>query len=278
MFIIMAFDIIILLLIGEGNGVDKYLKIPGERLDDLLCKDLKIIQHEKSYRFSIDAVLLADFVKARKRDCIIDLGTGSGVIPLLLSAKTPANRIVGIEIVEEVCERAARSVKLNNLEERVEIVQGNLKQAVNIFGRASFSVVVSNPPYMSLQEGKISPNPILALARHEVAATLKDVVKAAWELLSFGGRFYMVYRTVRLIDVIYELRAHNLEPKVVRFIHPKVDESPNLFLIRAQKGGRPGLKILPALAIYNDDGNYTQEIMKIYFGENFTNESEAKSK
>ncbi|HHV18103.1 MAG TPA: tRNA1(Val) (adenine(37)-N6)-methyltransferase [Thermoanaerobacterales bacterium] len=246
--------------------MDKFLKYPGERIDDLLCNGLKIIQHKNSYRFAIDAVLLANFVKAGKKDKIIDLGTGSGVIALLISAKTDAEEIVGIEIAQGAFDRAVRSIKMNRLQERVKIIHGNLKEAVNIFGRESFSVVVTNPPYMTVKEGKISPNPDLAIARHEVAAALQDVVKAARGLLTFSGRFYMVYRTVRLTDAIYEMKLQGLEPKILRFIHPRAGDSPNLFLLMAQKGAGPGLKILPPLVVYNNDGSYTDEIKEIYFG------------
>ena len=127
-------------------------------------------------------------------------------------------------------------------------------------------MVVTNPPYMTLNEGKISPNPNLAIARHEVAASLQDVVKAAWELLTSGGRFYMVYRAVRVADAIYELKARGMEPKILRFIHPSAENSPNLFLVMAKKGAGPGAKILPPLVVYNSDGSYTDEIKEIYFG------------
>lgn len=246
--------------------MDKFLKYPGEHIDDLLCKGLKIIQHPNSYRFAIDTVLLANFVKAGRKDRVIDLGTGSGVIALLISAKTDAKEIIGIEIVNEAFDRAVRSVNMNKLQDRVKIVHGNLKEAINVFGRGSFSVVVTNPPYMTLNEGKISPNPNLAIARHEVAASLQDVVKAAWELLTSGGRFYMVYRTVRVADAIYELKSRGLEPKILRFIHPSAENSPNLFLVMAKKGAGPGVKILPPLVVYNSDGSYTDEIKEIYFG------------
>lgn len=241
---------------------------PKEVIDDLMCRGLKIIQHEDSYRFAIDAVLLSNFVKAGKRDRVIDLGTGSGVIPLLLSAKTEAREIVGLEIVKEVYERAKRCVKMNGLEQRISIVHGDLKHATRIFDRESFSVVVTNPPYMTLKEGKISPNKHIAIARHEVAATLRDVVKASRALLKFGGRFFMVYRTVRITDVLYTLREQGLEPKLIRFIHPREKEGPNLFLLMAQKGGGPGVNILSPLVVYNDDGSYTDEINQIYFEQN----------
>lgn len=244
-----------------------FLKSPAERVDDLLCRGLKIIQDEASYCFAIDAVLLANFVKAGKKDRIMDLGTGSGVIPLLLSAKTGAREIVGIEIAEEAAERAGRSVEMNGLGDRVKIICGDLKEAPQIFGRESFSAVVTNPPYMRVDEGKISPRKDMALARHEVATTLADVIGSAAALLCFKGRFYMVYRTWRMTDAISELRKNSLEPKLARFIQPKASEGPNLFLAMAQKGGGPGLKILPPLVVYNDDGSYTQEIHRIYFGQ-----------
>ena len=169
--------------------MDKFLKSPSEHIDDLLCQGLKIIQDDNSYRFAIDSVLLANFVKAGRRDRVIDLGTGSGVIALLLSVKTDAREIVGLEIVSDVFHRAVRSVEMNKLQDQVKIINGDIKNAVNIFGRESFSVVVTNPPYMTLKEGKISSNTDLAVARHEVEATLQDVVKAASGLLTLAVGF-----------------------------------------------------------------------------------------
>lgn len=248
------------------TDVEGFLKSPTERVDDLLCKDLKIIQDNNSYCFAIDAVLLSNFVRAGEKDRIIDLGTGSGVIPILLSAKTEARDIVGIEILEEAAERARRSVEMNSLGDRVKIICGDLKEAARIFGRESFTVVVTNPPYMKVNEGKISSKRDLALARHEVAATLPDVIGSAAALLGFKGRFYMVYRTWRMADAIFELRKNSLEPKLMRYIQPKACEGPNLFLLMAQKGGGPGLRILSPLVVYNEDGSYTDEINRIYFG------------
>lgn len=253
---------------GRINMTDAegFLKSPTERVDDLLCKGLKIIQDEDSYCFAIDAVLLSNFVKAGRKDRIMDLGTGSGVIPLLLSAKTEAQEIVGIEIAEEAAERARRSVEMNDLGDRVKIICGDLREAPRIFGRESFTVVAANPPYMRVNEGKISPRRDMALARHEVAATLADVIGSAAALLCFKGRFYMVYRAWRMADAVFELRKNSLEPKLMRYIQPKASEGPNLFLLMAQKGGGPGLRILPPLVVYNDDGSYTDEIRRIYFG------------
>jgi len=248
---------------GVAEDLEDYLN-ETETLEDLMCNGLKIIQGKKAYRFAIDSVLLANFVKAKPKDRIIDLGTGSGVIPLLLSAKTQARGIVGIELEHEAAERAKRGVEMNGLRERITIVEADLKNAAQIFGREIFNVVVSNPPYMRINEGKINPDAAIAMARHEVAATLSDVVKAASELLCFGGRFFMVYRTLRLADALWEMKNRALEPKIIRFIHPKAGSAPNLFLIMAQKGGGPGVDVLPPLVVYNDDGSYTEEILTIY--------------
>jgi len=250
----------------EVRPVERFLRYPGEQIYDLPCKGLKIIQHMNSYRFAIDAVLLANFVKAGINDSIIDLGTGSGVIAILLSAKTDAKRIVGIEIERRTCERAVRSVEMNGLQDRIQIVHGDINEASKIFGGESFSIVVTNPPYITLKEGKINPNPEIALARHEVKATLKDIVNAAWELLKFGGRFYMIYRTVRLSEAIYELKARYLEPKILQFVQPRANESPNLFMVMAKKGAPSNLKVLPPLVLYGSDGTYTDEVREMYFG------------
>ncbi len=250
--------------------MDDVFLYPGESIDDLMCRGFRIIQHKNSYRFAIDAVILANFVNAGARDTVLDLGTGSGVIPILLAAKTRASKIVGVEIVEQVAKRAQRSVTLNNLDERVEIVCGDIKNAPKRFGSESFSVVVTNPPYMKANEGKISPNIEVAFARHEIGTTLDDVVKTAASLLCFGGRFYMVYRTMRLADVIYSLRGRHLEPKIIRFVQPDSLKQPNLFLLIAKKGGRPGLKIFPPLVIYDSGGNYTEEVTRMYFKDSYT--------
>lgn len=249
----------------------------GETIDDLICNGLKIIQHQDSYKFALDAVLLANFVKASKNDTIIDLGTGSGVIPLLLSAKTNAKKLVGIELIEDIAKRAKRSVILNNLQDKISIVSGDMKKSPEIFGNESFSVVVSNPPYMTQKEGKISPNPEKAYARHELGVKLEEVIEVAQRLLVFSGRFFMIYRTTRLVDVLYFLRKYHLEPKNLRFICPNKNKGPNLFLLMAKKGGKPELVIQKPLIIYEDDGKYTQEIMDIYFGKSSRREFFGKS-
>lgn len=239
--------------------------LPGEKIEDLLCNGLKIIQHKDSFRFAIDSVLLANFVKAGPKDSVIDLGTGSGVILILLSAKTCAKKFYGIELLPEIAERAVRSVKLNNLQDKIQIINDDLKRAPEIFPTHSFSVVVTNPPYMTVDEGKISPNKEKAYARHEIAVTLEDIVKTSEKLLKFGGRFYMVYRTVRLADAIFMLKKYHLEPKLLRMIQPSEDKEPNLFLIMAKKGAGVGLKIQKSLVVYQKNGDYTDEIKQIYF-------------
>lgn len=239
--------------------------LPGEKTEDLMCKGLVIIQHEDSFKFAIDSVLLSNFVKAKSKDRIIDLGTGSGVIPLLLSAKTNAHELVGVELLYTVAERANRSVKLNKLEGKIKIVNCDLKKTPEIFGKQSFSVVVTNPPYMTVNEGKISPNKVKAYARHEIAATLEDIVRTSEKLLNFGGKFYMVYRSARLADAIFMLKKYKLEPKLLRFIQPGRDKGPNLFLLMARKGAGNGIKIEKPLIIYEDSGDYTEEIKHIYF-------------
>lgn len=247
--------------------MDEDLLLPGERIDDLMCNGLKIIQHEDSYCFAMDAVLLANFVKAKAKDRIVDLGTGTGVIPLLLSAKTPAREIIGVEIAEGVAQRAQRSVEMNGLENRIKVILADIKDTPKLFGHGSFSVVVTNPPYMVVGEGKISPVKEKALARHEVAVTLSQVIQVGAKLLKNGGRFYMVHRTVRLAEALGELRLAGLEPKILQLIAPREGEPPNLFLTMAQKGAGQGLEVLPTLFVYGHDGEYTPEIHRIYFKE-----------
>ncbi|BBF44636.1 tRNA (adenine37-N(6))-methyltransferase TrmN6 [Lachnospiraceae bacterium KM106-2] len=238
--------------------------LPEERLDDLHRNNYKIIQHPKKFCFGIDAVLLSDYAKVFENETMLDLGTGTGIIPILVEAKTKGSHFTGLEIQEESAEMARRSVAYNQLEEKIDIVTGDIKEAVMKFGPASFHVVTSNPPYMNQNHGLVNGNMPLAIARHELLCTLDDVISQASKVLKMNGRFYMVHRPTRLVDIITTLRNYKLEPKQIRFVHPYADKEPNMVLVEAIKGGKPMIKVAPPLIVYKDKNVYTEEIMKIY--------------
>lgn len=237
---------------------------PGERLDDLERNGYKIIQTPERFCFGMDAVLLSGFAQVKKGECAIDLGTGTGIIPILLEAKTEGKHFIGLEIQEESADMAVRSVKLNHLEEKIEIVQGDIKEALQLFGKGKFDVVTSNPPYMNDLHGLKNPSDAKAIARHEVLCTLEDVVASAAALLKSSGRFYMVHRPFRLVEIFMAMTKYNLEPKRMRLVHPYVDKEPNMVLIEAVRGGKSMIKIEKPMVVYKEPGVYTQEIYDVY--------------
>jgi len=236
----------------------------NEKIDDLQYKGLKLIQKDKAFRFGLDAVLLANFVDVKKGSSVIDLGTGTGIISILLAEKTEAASIVGLEIQEEIAEMAQRSVKMNCLEDRVKIVCGDIKDSVDLFGASSFDAVVSNPPYMNQGGGIINISDTKAIARHEILCTLEDVIRSASKLLVPGGKFAMVHRPDRLADIIWLMRNFTIEPKYIRFVHPSPYRKANLLLIKGTRQGRPQLKMMEPLYVYDEEGKYSKEINEIY--------------
>ena len=209
-----------------------------ERIDDLQRNGYRIIQKKKGFCFGMDAVLLSGFAQVKEGEVAVDLGTGTGIIPILLEAKTKGKHFTGLEIQEEVAEMAERSVRLNQLEARVDIVRGDIKEASRLFGKASFDVVTSNPPYMNDNHGLKNPELPKAIARHEVFCTLDDVCREASLLLKSGGRFYMVHRPHRLAEIITALKTYKLEPKRMKLVHPFADKEANMVLIEAVRGGK----------------------------------------
>lgn len=238
--------------------------LEDERIDDLQRNGYRIIQKKKGFCFGMDAVLLSGFARVRDGETAIDLGTGTGIIPILLEAKTEGRHFTGLEIQDEVADMAARSVRLNGLEDRVEIVRGDIKEASRLFGKASFDIVTSNPPYMNDSHGLKNPDLPKAIARHEVLCTLEDVTREAALLLKPGGRFYMVHRPHRLAEIISALREHRLEPKRMKLVHPFVDKEANMVLIEAVRGGRSMMKVEAPVIVYREPGVYTEEIYTIY--------------
>ena len=236
----------------------------GERVDSLQRDGYNIIQNEDGFRFGMDAVLLTAFTEVKKGERVLDLGTGTGVIPILLSAKTEGEHFTGLEIQEDCADMARRSVMMNGLENRVSVVQGDLKEIKSLFKRGDFDVVVSNPPYMVNSSGEINPDSRKAISRHEIRCTLEDVVRAASDMLQEGGRFYMVHRPFRLAEIITLLKQYRLEPKRMRLVHPRRDAEANMVLICAVRDGKAFLKAEKPLIIFDDSGEYCEEVKEIY--------------
>ena len=236
----------------------------GERLDDLHRTGFRIIQNEKLVCFGMDAVLLSGFARVKEGERVLDLGTGTGIIPILLAAKTKGEAFVGLEISRRSADMAERSVALNGIQERVSIVLGDIKKAGELFAPASFDVVTSNPPYMTQSHGLLNPDPDKAAARHEIFCTLEDVIAAAARTVRPGGRFYMVHRPFRLAEIIRLLSDYRLEPKRMRLVYPYADREPNMVLLEAVRGGRPRMTVEKPLIVYEAPGNYTDEIVELY--------------
>lgn len=235
-----------------------------ERIDDLQRNGYRIIQKKKGFCFGMDAVLLSGFARVKEGEVAVDLGTGTGIIPILLEAKTEGKHFTGLEIQEEVAEMASRSVALNGLQDRVAIVRGDIKEASQLFGKASFDVVTSNPPYMNDQHGLKNPQEMKAISRHEVLCTLDDVCREAAALLKPGGRFYMVHRPHRLAEIISALKEYKLEPKRMKMVYPFIDKDSNMVLIEAVRGGRSMMKVEAPIIVYKEPGVYMDEIYTIY--------------
>lgn len=233
---------------------------------DTLKNGYKIIQDTERFQFGIDAVLLADFAgkEVHDGDAVIDLGTGTGIIPLLMNKICEGAHFVGLEVQKESAEMAARSVALNNLTEQIQIVNGDLKDSDKIFARHSFNVVTCNPPYMIDEHGKSNSLDAKTIARHEVLCTLEDVIAAADTLLATHGKFFMIHRPFRLPEIFSALERHKMEMKRMQLIFPFADKEPNMVLIEARKNAKRRLTIEPPLVVRNDDGEYTAEVQEIY--------------
>ena len=237
----------------------------NERIDDLGIKNLKIIQNKEGFCFGIDSVLLSDFAKDIKKDSMVmDLGTGTGIIPILLCGKTKLKKVIGVEIQKEVCEMAKRSIELNNLEDKFQILNENILDLEKIYSENTFDVIVTNPPYKKMNTGILNENKKKLISRHEYKANLEDFLKVSKRLLKDKGEFYMVHRPERLVDIIELMRKHKIEPKKLRFVYSAINKPPVLLLIKGVKNARPFLKLEKPLIIYKENGEYTDEIFKIY--------------
>ncbi len=236
----------------------------GERLDDLQIKGYEIIQHPGKFCFGMDSSLLSSFVRVKHQDQVLDLGTGTGILPILLEAKTKGKHFTGLEIQEESADMARRSVLHNHLEEKIEIITGDIKEASAIFGHVSFDVVVTNPPYMIGQHGLKNETDAMTIARHETLCTLDDILRESAKLLPFKGRFYMVHRPFRLAEILSKMVAYKIEPKRMRLVYPYVDKEPNMVLIEGVRGGNSRMTVEKPLIVYEKDGSYTQEVLELY--------------
>ena len=237
----------------------------NERIDDLEFNGYKIIQDNNGFCFGIDAILLSDFARdIRNNSIVADLCTGTGIISILLAGKTQAKKIYGVEIQESVADMASRSVKLNNLEDKIRIVNDDLNNLTASFDLGSFDAIVTNPPYMKPNSGLTNLSKEKLISRHEVMCSLENVISVSCKLLKNSGSFYMVHRPDRLVDIMFLLRKYKLEPKILRFVQPFANRAPNLLLVKAVKNSKAFLKMVNPLIVYNNDNSYTDEILKIY--------------
>lgn len=237
---------------------------PGERLDDLQIKGYEIIQHPGRFCFGMDAVLLSSFAKVKKGERALDLGTGTGILPILLEAKNEGSYYAGLEIQEESARMAQRSVEHNHLQGKIDIITGDIKEAGALFGRDSFDVITANPPYMIGSHGLKNENEALYIARHEALCTLDDILRESAKVLKPKGRFYMVHRPFRLPEILAKMSAHRIEPKRMRLVHPYIEKEPNMVLIEGLRDGKPRMQIEPPLIVYEKSGEYTEELLETY--------------
>lgn len=238
--------------------------LPGERIDELQRNGYRIIQNPERFCFGMDAVLLSGFARAKKQERCLDLGCGNGIIPILMEAKTEGKHFTGLEIQPESADMAKRSVALNGLQDRIDIVEGDIKDASKIFGASSFHVVTTNPPYMTAQHGLTNLYEAKTIARHEVLCNLEDIIRESARLLMPGGRFYMVHRPFRLAEIISLMLQYRMEPKRMRLVYPYVDREPNMVLIEGLRGGKSRMIVEKPLIVYKEPGKYTDEIYDVY--------------
>lgn len=252
------------MIINKEKKMQNVLK-EDERIDELGIGKFKIIQNKKGFCFGIDSVLLSDFAKEIKTGSkVVDLGTGTGILGILLCAKTNLSSVLGVEIQEEVAEMARRSIVMNGLEKKFTILTTDVKKLKNKIKLNNYDVVITNPPYKKINTGKINENEKKLISKHEITADLSEFIKTSYSILKDNGAFYMVHRAERLSDIIYELRKNKLEPKIIRFVYSNEIEDSKLVLIKAIKNAKSFLKVDKPLYIYDNKGNYTSEIFKIY--------------
>ncbi|MDL2280848.1 tRNA1(Val) (adenine(37)-N6)-methyltransferase [Selenomonadales bacterium OttesenSCG-928-I06] len=236
---------------------------PGERIDDLILKDFKIIQNKNEFCFALDAILLANFVKIKRNSEIIDLGTGTGVIPIILAARG-AQKILGIDINKSLIDMAKRSVKLNNLSDKVDFVNADLRTIKEVLPANCTDIIVTNPPYYKVNSGFLNSNENIAIARHEIKITLSEIIENASYLIKNGGSFFMIHIPERIDEIIFKLNELKLYPRNIQFVYPNIKKSPNMLLIEAISGEKKQINILPPLIVYDTNGEYTEDIKKLF--------------
>lgn len=235
-----------------------------ERIDDLMRNNFKLIQNTKIFCFGMDAVLLCAFANVFQGEKVLDMGTGNGIIPILMLARYGVGEYTGLEIQDINVELARKSTILNEIEDSVKIQQGDIKEASKLFGGASFDVVTTNPPYMNQNHGLKNPESHKAIARHEILCTLEDVVREAAKVLKPSGRFYMVHRPQRLTEIFDVMRKYHIEPKRMKLVHPNAQKEANMVLIEGIRGAKPMLKCESPLIVYDENGRYTDEVYRMY--------------
>lgn len=240
------------------------LLLPGERLDQLNRTGLRIIQHPGRFCFGMDAVLLSSLASLKAGESVCDFGTGTGVIPLLLSSRCSNLHITGLEIQSSMAEMANRSVILNALQDRITILQADFRTAADLAGKRKFDLVISNPPYKALKDGLINPSSAQAIARHEVFGDLDELLQSAAAVLKPLGRLALIYRPQRMVALLSGMAAVGIEPKRLRLIQPMINRKPNLVFVEGVLGGKPELMVEPSLVIYGEDGTYTKELLERY--------------
>ncbi len=235
-------------------------------INDLVYfKDIKIVQNKNYFNFSLDSILLPNFVNITNNNSkILDLCTGNAPIPIILSTKTKS-KIIGIELQDEIYNLAKKSIEINKLENRIDIIKEDVKNIDKLFETDTFDIITCNPPYFKKNEGSIlNDNEIKSIARHEITITIEEIIKISKKLLKNGGSLCIIQRTDRFSEILDIMKRNNIEPKRIRFIYPKIDKESNLFMIDGKKNGSVGLKILPPLYIHNSDGSYTNEVLKMF--------------
>ncbi len=247
----------------EASNREELLK-EGERLDDLERNGYHIIQRADRFCFGMDAVLLSGFARVKRAERVLDLGTGTGIIPILLEAKTDGGHFTGLELQPESADMARRSVRYNGLEQKIDIITGDIKDASTLFGASSFDVITTNPPYMIGQHGLQNADDAKTIARHEVCCTLEDVIAQSAKLLKPNGRFYMVHRPFRLVEIFCLMHQYRIEPKRMKLVHPYADREPNMVLIEGLRGGNPRLSVEKPIIVFDQTGVYTEEIREVY--------------
>ena len=236
----------------------------NERLDELHRNGYKIIQDKGRFCFGMDAVLLSGFARVKPGEKVLDLGTGTGIIPILLEAKTDGEHFTGLEIQSESADMASRSVAYNDLQDKIDIVVGDIKDASQRFGASSFDVITTNPPYMIGQHGIRNDQDAKAIARHEILCDLDDILRESAKMLKPSGRFYMVHRPFRLAEIFSKMIEYRIEPKRMQLVYPFVDKEPNMVLIEGLRGGKSRITVEKPLIVYKEPGVYTDEIYDIY--------------